>query len=81
MEETALNFELLDKAKDRVSNVPILINMISKRVRQLNSGFRPYIPRLRRDEDNSDLAMREIAEGKLIAEMVFTEPEPEQPLS
>ena len=76
-----MNFELLESAKERVSNVPILINMVSKRVRQLNSGFRPYIPRLRRDEENCDLAMREIAEGKLIAEMVFTEPEPEQPQS
>ena len=72
-----MNFELLQQAKERVSNVPILINMVSKRVRQLNSGFRPYVPRLRRDEEPSDLALREIAEGKLIAEMVFTKPESE----
>lgn len=74
-----MNFELLEQAKERVSNVPILINMVSKRVRQLNSGFRPYVQRLGRDEEPADLALREIAEGKLIAEMVFTEPEPDQP--
>ncbi len=66
-----MNFELLEQARERVSNVPILVNMVSKRVRQLNSGLRPYLPRLGPDEENCDVALREIVEGKLIAEMVF----------
>ena len=74
-----MNFELLDQAKERVSNVPILINMVSKRVRQLNAGHKPYLPRLSREEEHCDLALREIAEGKLIVEMVFGTAEPEQP--
>ncbi len=67
-----MNFELLQKAAQRVQNVPILVNMVSKRVRQLNVGFRPYVRRLYKDEENSDLVLREIAEGKLVAEMLFT---------
>jgi len=70
-EELILNFELLAKAKEHVPSVPVLINMVSKRVQQLNAGFRPYVPRESRDEENMDLALREVAEGKLIAEMDF----------
>jgi len=66
-----LNAELLEQAKTRVPNVPILINMVSKRVRQLNAGFQPYVRMTEPDEDKLDVALREIAEGKLIAEIDF----------
>jgi len=66
-----LNLETLEAAKARVSSVPVLINMVSKRVKQLNSGFRPYVRPEHRDEEKLDIALREIAEGKLIAEMDF----------
>jgi len=66
-----LNAKLLDDAKLRVPSVPVLINMVSKRVRQLNAGFRPYLKPLTPDEEKVDIALREIAEGKLIAEMDF----------
>ncbi len=66
-----MNVELLDQAKTRVGSVPVLINMISKRVKQLNAGFRPYVKPMSLDEEKVDIAMREIAEGKLIAEMDF----------
>lgn len=51
--------------------------MLSKRVRQLNSGFRPYIKPLSANEDKLDIALREIAGGVLIAEIEFA-PAPEQ---
>jgi len=67
-----LNKKLLDEAKARVPSIPVLVNMISKRVKQLNAGFRPYVKPESPDEERVDTAMREIAEGKLIAEMDFT---------
>lgn len=69
----ALNLELLEQAKARVPSIPSLINMVSKRVRQLNAGFRPYVKPLSPDEDKIDIALREIAQGKLIAEIDFSE--------
>lgn len=67
-----MNQELLDQAKARVPCVPVLINMVSKRVKQLISGFRPYVKPLSPNEEKVDIALREIAEGKLIAEMDFS---------
>ena len=66
-----MNLQLLEQAKQRVPSIPVLINMVSKRVRQLNAGFRPYIKPDSPDEEKLDIALREIAEGKLIAEIAF----------
>ncbi len=67
-----MNVELIEKARIRVSSVPVLVNMVSKRVRQLNNGERPYVKPLSADEDKCDIALREIADGLLIAEVDFT---------
>jgi DNA-directed RNA polymerase subunit omega len=64
----------LDRAKERVPSVPVLVNMVSKRVKQLNSGFRPYVKPNPPNEDKLDIALREIAEGKIIAEIEFSAP-------
>ncbi len=66
-----MNTELLLAAKARIPNVPVLINLVSKRVRQLNAGFGPYVKPKNPDEAKLDIALREISEGKLIAEMDF----------
>lgn len=66
-----MNLELLDKAKVRVPSVPVLVNLISQRVRQLNGGMRPYVKPSSPDEDRLDIALREIADGKIIAEVDF----------
>jgi len=66
-----LNVELLNEAKTRVQSIPVLINMVSKRVRQLNAGFRRYVRPNRPNEEKIDIALREIVEGKLIAEIDF----------
>lgn len=66
-----LKVELIEEAKERVPSVHVLVNMVSKRVRQLNSGARPLVkPQF--DDENTDVAMREIAEGKLVAEVDFS---------
>jgi len=67
-----LNIQLLEAAKSRVGSMPVLINMVSKRVKQLNAGFRPYIKPSGPDEDKLDIALKEISEGKIIAEMDFS---------
>lgn len=67
-----MNVELLEAAKARVPSIPVLINMVSKRVKQLNNGFRPYVKPQSANEEKLDIALREIAEGKLIAEMDFS---------
>ncbi len=66
-----MNLELLENARVRVPSVPILVNMASKRVKQLNAGMRPYVKPLSIEEDKLDIALREIAEGKLVAEVDF----------
>ena len=68
-----MNIELLEQAKARVPSVPVLINMVSKRVRQLNAGFRPYVKPEDANEEKVDIALREIAQGKLTAEIDFGE--------
>lgn len=66
-----MNVELLEKARERIPSVPVLVNVVSRRTRQLNEGMRPLVKPLGPDEDRLDIVLREIAEGKLIAEVDF----------
>ena len=66
-----MNLELLEKAKTRIPSVPVLVNVVSRRVRQLNAGMHPYVKPLSPDEDRLDIVLREISEGKIIAEVDF----------
>lgn len=66
-----MNLDLLTKAKIRIPSIPVLVNLVSKRVQQLNAGMRPYIKPESMDEDKLDIALREVAEGKIIAEVDF----------
>ena len=66
-----MNLELIEKARIRFPSVPVLVNLVSKRVRQLNNGDRPLVRPLSADEDKADIALREIAEGLLISEVDF----------
>ena len=59
-----MNPELVRKALDTVVNPNILVNLVSRRVRQLNSGNRPLLvlpPTL----GAADVALSEIIEGKM----------------
>jgi DNA-directed RNA polymerase subunit omega len=69
--EKALNAELTRKALEKVGNPNVLVNLISRRVRQLNSGAgamsRPLV-----EPGNmgaADIALTEIIEEKIGFEM------------
>ena len=66
-----MNVELLEQARARIPSVPVFVNLVSLRVRQLSEGMRPLVKPQGSDEDRLNLALREIAEGKLIAEVDF----------
>ena len=55
---------LLEKASEIVPDPLVLINLISQRVRQLNSGRSPLIP-VRPSMGIADIALTEIIEGKI----------------
>jgi len=66
-----MNTELLKKAHERVPSIPVLVNLISKRMRDLINGQKPLVKPESADEDKCDIALREVAEGKLISEIDF----------
>ena len=56
--------KFLESAQQRITNPELLINLVSRRVRQLAQGHRPLTltdPRM----DLSEIALKEISEGKL----------------
>ena len=59
-----MNIEFLKKAHERVPSVPVLVNLISKREKQLIAGEKPLVMPESSDEDKVDTALREVAEGK-----------------
>jgi len=74
-----MNADLLTAASQVITNQQILVNMVSRRVRQLSLGHRPLVlcaPGLR----EADIALTEIANGKLTFESTLgqngTEPVP-----
>lgn len=56
--------DLVDKAAQIINDPPVLINMVSKRVRQLNQG-RPALVERRPGMREADIALQEIIEGKI----------------
>ena len=63
-----LNAELTKKALEKVGNPNILINLVSRRVRQLNTGAGAMSRPLVADAGNlgaADIALLEIIEGKI----------------
>lgn len=61
---TSMKSDLVEKAALIVTDPLVLINMVSKRVRQLNSGRAPLIP-TRPSMGAADIALTEIIEGKI----------------
>ena len=62
--------ELVKAASDVVPNQQTLVNMVSRRVRQLCLGHRPlveFVPGM----GHADIALTEIANGKLTYESTF----------
>jgi len=65
--ESIMKADLIEAASKVITNQQILVNMVSRRVRQLSLGHRPlveYAPGLR----EADIALTEIANGKLTFE-------------
>jgi DNA-directed RNA polymerase subunit omega len=70
-----LNAELTKKALEKVGNPNVLINLISRRVRQLNAGVGALSRPLLTDVGNmgaADIALLEIVEGKIGFELPET---------
>ena len=63
-----MNAELCKKAAEKVGNPNVLVNLISRRVRQLNSGggglSRPLVNEIA-NLGAADIALREILEDKI----------------
>ena len=79
-----MDAKLLKAAHEKIPSVPVLVNLISKRERELINGAKPLVnpAKLLTDEDRRknrsaldldkcDIALAEVAEGKLIAEIDF----------
>ena len=64
-----MNLEMLEKARARVPSIPVLVNLVSQRTKQLNRGERPFLKPLSKFEDKADIALREIAEGLVLAQV------------
>lgn len=67
-----MNSELCKKALEKVGNPNVLINLVSRRVRQLNSGSGPMSRPLIADAANmgaADIALEELIEEKIGFEM------------
>jgi DNA-directed RNA polymerase subunit omega len=61
-----MNYQALDEANKVIENKQTLINLVSRRVRQLSSGIRPLVevgPRM----TFADTAIAEIIQGKITA--------------
>ena len=74
-----MNLNYLNIAEEKIPNIPMLVNLISYRTRQLNAGARPMVKRDHPEQDNHDIVLKEIAEGLLTAEMAFSQKATEAP--
>lgn len=68
-----MNNQLLDDASKVIPDTKFLINIISRRVRQLSAGSRSMVeiePRM----DYADIALSEVIQGKLTATVTYVDP-------
>ena len=61
---TPMKSELVEKASEVMSDPQVLINMVSRRVKQLNDGRAPLIETVP-SMGAADIALTEIIEGKI----------------
>lgn len=79
-----MDAKLLKAAHEKIPSVPVLVNLVSKRERELINGAKPLINpatlvtdddraknRSALDIDKCDVVLAEIAAGKLVAEIDF----------
>jgi DNA-directed RNA polymerase subunit omega len=65
--------DYLKTASAIIKDPNILINVVSKRVKQLRAGSRPLVNSLEKLEPE-DIALKEIIEGKITYELFSSEP-------
>jgi DNA-directed RNA polymerase subunit omega len=63
-----MSSSLLEEASKVIASQQLLVNVVSRRVRQLSQGHRPMIEHGPR-EGLADIALKEIIEGKLTFEL------------
>lgn len=63
-----LRDEYLKQAQQKIQDPNILINLVSRRVKQLKYGMKPMVESLEKLEPE-DIALREIIEGKIDYEL------------
>lgn len=66
--EDRLRDDYLKEAQKIIPDANILINVVSRRVKQLKRGHRPLVESLEK-LDPEDLALREVIEGKISYEL------------
>ncbi len=60
-----MKVELIEKAAAIVGDNQLLVNIVSKRVQQLNHGADPFVPTTP-EMGSGDIALTEIVNGKLV---------------
>ncbi len=60
-----MKVELIEKAAAIVGDNQLLVNIVSKRVQQLNHGSDPFVPTTP-EMGSGDIALTEIIQGKLV---------------
>ncbi|NDC74012.1 DNA-directed RNA polymerase subunit omega [bacterium] len=60
--------DYLKEAKTVISDPNVLINVVSRRVKQLKRGSRPLVESLEKLSPE-DIALREVSEGKITFEL------------
>ena len=63
-----MNSDLVKQAAEKIQNPQVLINLVSRRVRQLNAGNRPFLSNTG-NLGVADIALTEIIEDKIGFEM------------
>lgn len=63
-QENTLRDDYLQEAQKVITDPMILINVVSRRAKQLKSGYKPLIESLER-LSAEDMALREVMEGKI----------------
>ena len=71
---TTLRDDYLQAAQKKITDPMILVNVVSRRAKQLKSGYKPLIESLER-LSAEDMALREIMEGKITYQLAEEEAE------
>ncbi len=66
--------DYLKAARKKISDPNILVNVVSRRVKQLKNGFKPLVSSLER-LDPEDIALREIIDEKITYQLFNPEEE------